>query len=77
MFSLVDRAIFPTTILRMNIEQIEQTCADLLLQFTHNMADYYVKEPEDYSAAVTALLVRTLEIHLNREIDIKKVLDKR
>ena len=57
----------------MNIEQIEQTCADLLLQFTHNMADAYVKEPEDFDAAVTALLARTLELHLNRPINLENL----
>jgi len=57
----------------MTPEQIEQTCADLLLQFSHNMADAYVTEPEDYSASVTALLARTLEIHLNRPINLENL----
>ena len=57
----------------MTPEQIEQTCADLLLKFSHNMADAYVTEPEDYSASVTALLARTLEIHLNRPINLENL----
>jgi hypothetical protein len=61
----------------MNIEQMEQTCAETLQGYANRMASVYVDEPEDFSAAVTALLVRTLEIHLNREIDIKKVLDNK
>ncbi len=61
----------------MNIEQIEQTCAETLLEYANTMASAYVSEPEDFNPAVTALLVRVLEIHINREIDIKKVLDKR
>ena len=59
--------------LRMNPEQIEQTCADLLLKFSHNMADAFVIEPEDYSASVTALLAKTLEIHLNRPINLENL----
>jgi hypothetical protein len=37
------------------------------------MADAYVTEPEDYSASVTALLARTLEIHLNRPINLENL----
>ncbi len=74
MFSLVDRTNFPTTILRMNIEQIEQTCAETLLEYANTMASAYVSEPEDFPAAVTALLARTLENHLNRPVDIDRLL---
>ena len=59
--------------LRMNIEQIEQKCSETLYEYAQTMANAYVDHPEDYKAAVTALLVRTLEIHLNREIDIKMI----
>jgi hypothetical protein len=57
----------------MNIEQIEQTCAETLLKFSYNMADAYVTEPEDYSASVTALLAKTLELHLNRQINLENL----
>ena len=59
----------------MNIEQIEQTCAETLLEYAQTMAGAYVSDPEDFSASVTALIARTLEIHLNREINIKKLVD--
>jgi hypothetical protein len=59
----------------MNIEQIEQQCAEHLVSYAESMADSFVDHPEDFNAAVTALLVRALEIHLNREINIKKLLD--
>lgn len=58
---------------RMNIEQIEQTCAETLQGYANRMASVYVDHPEDFKAAVTALLVRVLEIHLDREIDIKMI----
>ena len=57
----------------MNIEQIEQTCADTLLMYAQNMADAYTTEPEDFDAAVTALLARTLELHLNRPINLENL----
>lgn len=57
----------------MNIEQIEQTCAETLLEYAQTMASAYVNEPEDFSAAVTALLARTLENHLNKPIDVNRL----
>jgi hypothetical protein len=57
----------------MNIEQIEQTCAETLQGYANRMASVYVDHPEDFSAAVTALLARTLEIHLNKPIDLEKL----
>ena len=62
---------------RMNIEQMEQQCAETLQGYANRMASVYVDYPEDFKVAVTALLVRTLEIHLNREINIKKLLDNK
>ena len=59
----------------MNIEQIEQTCAETLQGYANRMASVYVDHPEDFKAAVTALLARTLELHLDRPINIKKMLD--
>ena len=54
----------------MNIEQIEQTCAETLLEYAQTMAGAYVNDPDDFSASVTALLTRTLENHLNKPIRI-------
>ena len=59
----------------MNIEQIEQTCAEALLEYAQTMAGAYVSDPEDFSAAVMALLARTIENHLNRPINLKRMLD--
>ena len=61
---------------RMNIEQMEQTCAETLQGYANRMASVYVDYPEDFKAAVTALLVRTLELHLNKPIDIKHLFTK-
>lgn len=58
---------------RMNIEQMEQTCAETLQGYANRMASVYVDHPEDFTAAVTALLARTLEIHLNKPIDLEKL----
>ena len=57
----------------MNIEQMEQTCAETLQGYANRMASVYVDNPEDFSAAVTALLARTLELHLNKPIDLEKL----
>lgn len=57
----------------MNIEQIEQTCAEALLGYAQTMADAYTNEPEDFSATIVALLARTLELHLNRPINLENL----
>jgi hypothetical protein len=57
----------------MNIEQIEQKCAETLLDYAITMANAYVGHPEDFNAAVVALLCRTLENHLNRPINIQEM----
>jgi hypothetical protein len=57
----------------MNIEQIEQTCAEALLGYSQTMADAYTTEPEDLHASMTALLARTLELHLNRKINLENL----
>ena len=59
--------------MRMNIEQIEQTCAETLLAYAESMADAYTNKPEDAEATLTALLGRTLEIHLNRKINLENL----
>jgi hypothetical protein len=50
----------------MNIEQIEQTCAETLLDYAITMANAYVTEPEDFNAAV-------VENHINRPINIQEL----
>ena len=57
----------------MNIEQIELKCAEGLLGYAEVMADAYINHEQDYSASVTALLARTLEIHLNRPINLENL----
>ena len=57
----------------MNIEQIEQTCAETLLAYAQTMAEAYTTEPEDFSATIVALLARTLELHLNRPINLENL----
>ena len=59
--------------LRMNIEKIEQTCAETLLGYAQTMADAYTTEPEDLTASVTALLARTLELHTNHPINLENL----
>jgi len=57
----------------MNIEQMEQTCAETLQGYANRMASVYVDHPEDFTAAVTALLARTLELHLNRPLNLENL----
>jgi hypothetical protein len=57
----------------MHIEILEKRCAEALLGYSQTMADAYTTEPEDSIAAVTALLARTLEIHLNRKINLENL----
>ena len=57
----------------MNIEEIEQKCAETLLDYAITMASAYVDQPEDFNAAVVALLARTLENHINRPINIQEL----
>ena len=57
----------------MNIEQIEQQCAETLLAYAELMANAYINLPEDTEATLTALLGRTLEIHLNRKINLENL----
>jgi hypothetical protein len=57
----------------MNIEQIELQCAETLLAYAETMADAYTNQPEDTEATLTALIGRTLEIHLNRKINLENL----
>ena len=57
----------------MNIEQIEHQCAETLLAYAESMANAYTNLPEDTEATLTALLGRTLELHLNRKINLENL----
>ena len=57
----------------MNTEILEKRCAEALLGYSQTMADAYTTEPGDFDAAVTALLSRTLELHLNRPINLERL----
>ena len=57
----------------MNIEKHEQNCAEGLLGYAEVLAETYINHPEDFDAAVTALLARTLELHLNRTINLENL----
>jgi hypothetical protein len=57
----------------MKTEILEKRCAEALLGYSQTMADAYTTEPEDSIAAVTALLARTLELHLNRTINLENL----
>jgi len=57
----------------MKTEILEKRCAEALLGYSQTMAGAYTTEPEDFSAAVTALLARTLELHLNRTINLENL----
>ena len=57
----------------MKTEILEQRCAEALYGYAQTMAGAYTTEPEDFDAAVTALLARTLEIHLNRTINLENL----
>ena len=57
----------------MKTEILEKRCAEALLGYSQTMADAYTTEPEDLTASVTALLARTLELHLNRPINLENL----
>ena len=57
----------------MNIEQIEQTCAETLLGYAQTMAEAYTTEPEDFQASIVALLAKTLELHTNKPLNLERL----
>ncbi len=57
----------------MKTEILEKRCAEALLGYSQTMADAYTTELEDFDAAITALLARTLELHLNRTINLENL----
>ena len=54
----------------MNIEQTEQDCAQALLAYAYNLVITYNQHPGDRDAALTALVVRALELHSEKPINI-------
>ena len=54
----------------MNIEQTEHQCAQALLAYAYNLAITYNQHPGDRDAAIVALIVKALEIHVDRPINI-------
>jgi hypothetical protein len=54
----------------MNIELLEQDCAEALLAHAYNLAITYNQHPGDRDAAIIALIVKALEIHVDRPINI-------
>ena len=57
----------------MKTEILEKRCAEALLGYSQTMVNAYTTEREDFDAAVTALLARTLELHLNRTINLENL----
>jgi hypothetical protein len=57
----------------MHVEILEQRCAEALLGYSQTMADAYTTDSEDLHASMTALLARTLELHLNRKINLENL----
>ena len=57
----------------MNIELLEQDCAEALLAHAYNLAITYNENSGDRDAAIIALLVRALEIHVERPINISGI----
>lgn len=54
----------------MNIELIEQDCAEALLAYAYNLVITYNEHPGDRDAAMIGLLARALELHTEKEISI-------
>ena len=54
----------------MNIEQSEQACAEALLAYAYNLVITYNNHPGDRDAAIIGLIARSLEIHIEKPINI-------
>jgi len=54
----------------MNIELIEQDCAEALLAYAYNLVITYNQHPDDRDAAMVGLIARALELHSDRPINI-------
>jgi hypothetical protein len=60
----------------MNIELLEQDCAEALLAHAYNLAITYNEHPGDRDAAIVGLIARALELHLERPINIAGMLNE-
>jgi len=60
----------------MNIELLEQDCAEALLAHAYNLALTYNQHPGDRDAAIVGLIARALELHLERPINIAGMLNE-
>lgn len=54
----------------MNIELIEQDCAEALLAYAYNLVITYNQHPDDRDAAMVGLIARALELHSDKPINI-------
>ena len=54
----------------MNIELIEQDCAEALLAYAYNLVITYNQNPGDRDAAMVGLIARALELHIEKPINI-------
>lgn len=52
------------------IELLEEECAEALLAYAYNLVITYNQHPGDRDAALTALVVRALELHSEKPINI-------
>jgi len=54
----------------MNIELIEEDCAEALLAYAYSLVITYNQHPGDRDAAMVGLIARALELHTDRPINI-------
>ena len=54
----------------MNIELIEEDCAEALLAYAYNLVITYNQHPSDRDAAMIGLIARALELHVEKPINI-------
>lgn len=54
----------------MTPDQHEQDCAEALLGYAYNLALTYNQNPGDMDASMIGLLVRAIEIHTEKQINI-------
>jgi len=54
----------------MTPDQLEEDCATALLGYAYNLALTYNHNPGDMDASIIALLVRAIELHSEKEINM-------
>ena len=54
----------------MNIELIEEDCAEALLAYAYNLVITYNQHPGDRDAAMIGLIARALELHVEKPIKL-------